>query len=441
MKIIKKIFVFFFTILILSTYIASPSQKLQEPLKKNEISSILKGGDLEIFDGFKILYINGSNYQMGYQHGFLLKNEVQENVRAFIKLAEKSSSYEDLINLWNIMKPYIPCCYIEEMQGIADGANVNLEDLAVTYMYVIFYDMRCFSYAAWSDATKDNNLYHIRSLDFSLLIQDPITNKYIQENSVIIIRKPENGLKTVTPSISGWINFYEGINEKQISIGVQVCWSDDQTLKGIPAIFRVQKALDFANNISEAIDILTSNKTIGWNFIVSDGKTSEAYAVETSANLTYVGTWNNSIENNHPFWKIKNVVRRTNFFIDPDLASTQRKHYNIGGFFNFLKMITGRGGGFYLLWRKYNSMSKEINKNWGKINLNKSISLLRKVYDGKTDLLLFIFINRYKGSIFCDFHQWSFCPENGNFVISFADAKDYSHKTKLHYFNINDFFA
>ncbi|EMR74800.1 Acyl-coenzyme A:6-aminopenicillanic acid acyl-transferase [Thermoplasmatales archaeon SCGC AB-540-F20] len=399
---------------------------------------LLDGGWLEERDGVEILFINGSYYEMGYQHGYLLKDEIQENIRAFIKYAEELTSYETLLEMWNTTKQYIPSCYTTEMQGIADGANASLEKLAISYMTILQMDMQCFSYAAWSEATENGRLYHIRSLDFPLIIKDPVTGKYIQENSVLIVRKPDDGLKSIVPSMAGWINFYEGINEKQVSIGVQVCWSSDQTLKGIPVQFRVQKILDSAKDADDAINIMTSNKTLGWNFIISDAKTRVGYAVETTANHTYVGSWNNSVEEKHPFWKIKNIVRRTNFFIHPTLAATQRTRYNPGGIIGFLKLFTGDS--FFPLWRKYKSMSQEIQRNWGDIDLNSSISLLRKVYTGKTDLFMFIFVSLNKRGILSDFHQWSACPETGDFVISFADAESYAHENQLHYFNINGLF-
>ncbi len=439
MKLTKKIFVFAVIFLMLSSYGTSISLNDNIHLKNNELTKLLEGSNLEVYDGFKILYVNGSHYQMGYQHGFLLKDEVQENVRAFIDKINREASYQEYLDIWNKTKPYIPNIYIEEMQGISDGAEISLEDLAVSYMHPLFVDMQCFSFAAYKNATIDNRLYQIRSLDFSLLIKDPVTKKYTQENSLIIVRNPEDGYKSIIPSTAGWLNFYEGINENQITIGVQLCWSDDNTLKGIPVFLRVQKALDHTSNISDTIDVLTSNKTLGWNFIVSDGKTKEAYAVETSANHSYVGSWDNIIEDKSPFWQIKEVVRRTNFFIDPTLAETQREKYDPSGLIGFLRFFAGNNF-FYLLWRKYVSMSNEIEKNWGKIDINTSMSLLRKVYYGRTDILLFIFLNINKEGILCDYHQWAVCTETGEFAISFADANSHSHKTKLYYFNINDFF-
>lgn len=391
---------------------------------------------VEIIDGVKVLYVNGSYYEMGYQHGYLLKDEAHENMRAFLEYISKISSYERMLEIWYETKPYIPACYIEEMQGIADGAQVSFETVAACYMSILYMDMQCFTYAAWSNATKDGKLYHFRSLDFPVTLKDPVTGKYVQENTVLIVRKPKNGLKSLLTSIAGGINFYQGVNEKQISIGVQVCWSTSQTLHGIPAKFKIQKVLDTAENIQEAVDILTHNNTLGWNFIVSDGKQKTAFAVEITANGSYVGTWDDPVEETQPFWQIKEIVRRTNFFINPELASTQRNDYNPSGFKGFLSLFKGEP--FFTLWRKYKSMSEEIEKNWGEINLTTGMSLMRKVYTGRTDIFMFLFLRMGRNSILCDFQQWAACPETGDFIVSFADKDSFSHENPLHYFNIYD---
>ena len=263
MKLFREILALGIVFLIFSNYGFGFSIKDQRLTIESDKSSLLDGARVVVKDGVKILYLNGSCYEMGYQHGFLLKDEVNENMRAFMKYAEEITSYVTLLAMWNETEPYIPSCYIEEMQGLADGANVSFEQAAALYMFVLFIDMKCFTFTAWSNATIDGRLYHIRSLDFPLVIKDPVTRKYVQENSVLIVRNPEGDLKSIAPSIAGSINFYQGINEKQISIGVQVCWSYDQTLKGIPVKFKIQKILDTAENAEEAIDILTSNRTLG----------------------------------------------------------------------------------------------------------------------------------------------------------------------------------
>jgi len=396
-------------------------------------SDFLKDGWLEVQNEVKILHVSGSNYEMGFQHGLLLKEEVKENLRAFLNYS--NVSFDDLLNIWNIMKNYIPQDYIDEIQGIADGAEVNFEEIAAANMVIIVGDIGCFGISAWGNATKDGKLYHTRSFDQPFNIKDPETGKYAHENSVLIVRHPDNGYASLSPSIAGSMHGGGGFNEQGIAIGQQVCWSKDYTLHGIPGQFRVQMVLDHASNISEAVEILTTKKDLGWNFIVSDSKTPIGYAVETTANYTYFGTCDNPTEGNHPFWNIDNVVRRTNFFINTDTANTQRNNYNPSGLLSFIKLVL-RTDVFFAVWRSYKVVSQGIEKNLGFMDLNNTMTMLRKCYSGKTDFLLRLIVTLAEGTSFNRaWNMWVACPETGDFVVCFASKDKIAFNNPVHYFN------
>jgi len=93
----------------------------------SKIDTVLKGGWLKEINGIKVLYISGTHYEMGYQHGYLLRNETRENLRAFLN--NTHYSYEKLLEIWNITKNFIPKEYIEELRGLADGAGIKFEDV------------------------------------------------------------------------------------------------------------------------------------------------------------------------------------------------------------------------------------------------------------------------------------------------------------------------
>ena len=131
-------------------------------LKNIETSDfrLQENGWLEEINGVKVLHVSGTNYEIGYQHGSLLKEETRQNIRAFLNYTD--ASYEQLIDIWNIMKNYIPQEYIEEYQGIADGAGIPFNDLVAGYMTIVWSDIACFGISAWGSATKNGRLYHLR---------------------------------------------------------------------------------------------------------------------------------------------------------------------------------------------------------------------------------------------------------------------------------------
>ncbi|MCD6330709.1 MAG: hypothetical protein J7L80_00730 [Thermoplasmata archaeon] len=400
----------------------------------SKIDTVLKGGWLKEINGIKVLYISGTHYEMGYQHGYLLRNETRENLRAFLN--NTHYSYEKLLEIWNITKNFIPKEYIEELRGLADGAGIKFEDVIAAYMSIISWGIACFGFSAWGPATGDGKLYHFRSFDLPMNIADPITGKYVHKNAVLIVRKPKDGYASLTPSVAGSLHSGGGFNEKGIAIGMQTCWSRDATFYGIPAVFRVMMVLDYASTAQEAIDYLITNRTTGWNFVLSDAKIPIGYVIETTANFSYVGTYDNAVESIKPFWSIDYVVRRTNFFIHPELASTQREYYDPSGITGFIRLLIEKDP-FFAIWRSYKVVSMAIEKNWGSFELNNTMELMQKVYRGDTDLLLKLLIKLAEGTSFNRaWNMWIACPSTGDMVVSFAERNKIAFDTPYHYFNL-----
>jgi len=389
---------------------------------------------LKEIDGVRVLYIEGTNYEMGYQHGYLLRNETKEDLRAILNNAmQYNMTKEKLLRIWNITKQHIPQEYIQELHGLADGAGISFEEVAAAYMAIISWGAKCFGIAMWGNATKDGKLYFFRSFDLPMDMTDPLTGKRMHDNAVLIVRKPENGYASITPSIAGSLHGGGGFNEVGITIGMHTSPSHDYTFRGIPAVFRVQQVLDHASNIEQAVRYLVTNRTAGWTFIVADEKLG--YAVETTASHYYAGTFNDSVESTSPFWEIKDVVRRTNFFIAPELAATQRPHYNPAGIKGFMRIFKGEP--YFVIWRSYKVMSELIEKNYGSFDLNTSMQLFQRGYRGDTDLMLKILIKLAKGTSFNRaWNMWVACPENGDIVVSFAHGNKIAFDMPYHYFNL-----
>jgi hypothetical protein len=265
---------------------------------------------------------------------------------------------------------------------------------------------------------------------------DPISGRYLQENLIIIVRTPEYGYASVAPESAGFVGDWNGINEMEIGVSETTVLTKDTTFKGISAFFRMRMVLDYASTAEEAIEILNSNKTCGWNFIVSDGKIPVGYVIEQSANLTYVGTWDNPNEDINPFWKIKNVVRRAPMFISPELVKIEfgRTFYNPGGLKGILLAIFGISYSIFG-WAHYKALSKLINERYGTFNLNNTMATLREEYQGKTDFLMKLAM-LFGGYI--PVYQYVVCPSTGDLKISIASRDTMAHEDviPIHYFNI-----
>lgn len=197
--------------------------------------------------------------------------------------------------------------------------------------------------------------------------------------------------------------------------------------------------LDHADTTNEALDIISANTTMGFNFILSDGQNQKGYVIEQTKNKSYIGTWNNSVESTPPFWPIDHVVRRTNCFINPTLATTQRTFYNPKNLLLFFQKEY-----IYLPnWRAYRALSRGIEKLWGAIDLKNTLTMLQEIYSGQTDVFL-SFINKIyplkkiakdKGFLqsLCVFSAY---PESGDVFVSFATAEKKAFEKPAQSFNL-----
>jgi len=396
-------------------------------------SDALDGGWLEEIDGVKVLHLNGSYYEMGYQYGYLLKKEIEENYRGILNLAD-AEEYNHWLEKWNtIFKYYIPQDYIEEMQGLADGSGISINDVYVVnfgWAFIIG-EVGCSDFVSWGPATVDGKLYQMHSED-DINIIDPETGTSVRDNQVLIVSKPDNRYASLYTALAGLVTGLDGINEKGISISQSISTTCDYTYHGIDCMIQIRMVLDRASSATEGIEILKQNRTGGNLFIISDGKIPVAFVCEQTANLIYVGSWDDRVEGKDPFWQISHVLRRKNFFIHPLLASTQRFNYNPKRFVSPIAKLFGRNE-YYDWWRFYRTISKEIEKLWGNLDLNNTMSLIRSVYRGETDLLLRFW---KAGEFVPPYHQWVACPETGDMAICFGTTEKSAQYNPIHYFNL-----
>lgn len=449
-----KICFIFSIILLVNPLIFAFSHSHLDSKKYLKEHNFLEGGWIEEQNNVKILHINGSHYEMGYQYGYLLKDELHENIRAVLEFsAKKGYSLDWLVNKWFIREQYTHKNYVEELHGIADGAEKSYEEIIATHMaFEICGIMQCFGIAAWNASTNDGSLLHSKSFDQQSVIIDPVSGKNMYENQVLVIRKPSEGYASITSTLVGRINGGGGFNEKGIAYSVMLSWSIDQSFLGPNFIISGQQILDYSSSIDETLGFILDNGTLGWNYIISDSNIPIAYIVELSGNDSYVGTWDDPTESIRPFWEMNHLVRRTNFFINPDMALDQRKRYNIAGiigFFDFIKydifsFLNINPGDiplrpFFPIWRDYKVMSQELEKLHGVLNITNMLSVIRDVYSGRSDLLLNIMRLAALGHGFQEAcNQWVSCPENGDILVSFADGENCAQFNEIHAFNFYD---
>ena len=219
--------------------------------------------------GQKILMVKGSPYEMGYQHGYLLKKEVKSIVKTIIEgcAALKPGMLEII---WGSVEEYIPDRYKDELKGLADGAGLSFEEVQLAnIMPELFH---CSGFAVFGNATKDGELLHGRILDYE-------TNAGLQKHSVVIMAQPEGYNSYINPIVAGIIGSVTGMNDKQVTIGEM--GGTEKCRDGLPMIFLLRMILEEANTLEEAMSIMESSKrTCEYYYVISDGKIPDARAMK-----------------------------------------------------------------------------------------------------------------------------------------------------------------
>src|SRR3954463_12635521 len=96
-------------------------------------------GWLESIDGYLVLHLKGTPYDMGMQHGKLLRAHVRENMRfilnnkgneSLVQVGPLRATAKSLLpGIVEVQRPYVAAKYWDEMRGLADGAELKLEDV------------------------------------------------------------------------------------------------------------------------------------------------------------------------------------------------------------------------------------------------------------------------------------------------------------------------
>jgi hypothetical protein len=438
---IDKTLIFIICFLLISPILITNDASSLKFKINNYHNEIVGKGFLEIVDGVTVLHINGSYYEMGYQYGHYLKEECLEFFRAFYDLASKNGfTNEDLEKFWNDIKSYVPQSHIDQLQGLADAINKSFEYVVhgnfIPYQFSRIIDpfkIECCNFASWGPSTSNEMLYHAGSYDLHIWVQDPISKKYVvQENQLLIIRQPDDGFSSIIVTIAGYTGCIGGFNNQGVSVGLNRGFSSDESISGMPIAIKLEEILDRTSSADEALQYFEINGTLGYIVMISDSNAPIAYTVETTSNHTQISKWNDDNESIDPFWSIDHVMRRVNLFITPLISSTQRERYDPRG---LLLWAIGKND-LWAHWWHYKRISKEIEKKWGHINGSNSMEIMRNVYRGRSDPFFFFATQLTK--ILESWHQWTFCPKNGDIWISFAKDGKSAFDNPIHHLNFYD---
>jgi len=303
-----------------------------------------------------LLHVEGTPYQMGYQHGYLLaqgvsymasKSVFKQIILGFVGLDQNEArallsqyltkgviktllgslissstidslfaTLNDILDIVieivkiiiNLNKGYVPSEFLQEIQGIVDGVikrgySISFTDvlmlnmgfdalLGFVYPVVtpilplleLFGFHMCDAFVAYGSATSDGRTIMGRNFMFNPL--------GFKDYGLLIEQKPNSGNKFVSVAAPAFVGVVAAMNTKGIGVGMDMCPAIDCTPGsfGMGTLLTARKVAQYANELSEAVSIISSSKRgVSWIYVLGDGRTTQrgGCAVEVSAHYCY----------------------------------------------------------------------------------------------------------------------------------------------------------
>lgn len=240
-------------------------------------------GWLEEINGYRVLHLKGSPYEMGYEHGVLLRESVRKNLDNLLRVKGEQTLVEfaglkvkprSVIEMiMKIQQPFIPEKYTQEMAGLAAGAGLSADDIQVAnFIPELFH---CSGFALSGNATTDGTLYHGRVLDYAV-------DWGLQEHAVIIVAQPDDGHPFVNISYAGFVGSVTGMNARHVSIG-EMGGGGLGNWEGVPMAQLMREVLQTADTLDDAIAVFKNHpRTCQYFYVIADGKTGESVGMEAT---------------------------------------------------------------------------------------------------------------------------------------------------------------
>jgi hypothetical protein len=370
-----------------------------------------------------ILGVQGSPYEMGLQHGYLLAKIIEKTASGFLSpiyaqfggwqpekggppsIVQMQAGRELLFQAYKTwFEPRLQRQapeFLQEMNGIADGlaqagSEVPREDILIGNCIPEITELQfylpesepdadspatpskgCSDCIAWGGATADGRLVHGSNYDYS-------TFNVLHKGMGVVIAKPQSGYAFMAQCLPGTIGHYRGMNVQCITTGEPTSDSADRNLRAharITHAMHMRKIIQYASSIDDAIAIMQQLKgTTGYNHSIADAKVPTAVDIEASCNqmgIIYPQPETDAL------WSTNQFVAYPGFkgYEGENLVKEQMRWWQIpwdqaDTIEKWKKAVRAETDKRTFSWQRYEKMEELLGKNYGRIDVNTMIRIL-----------------------------------------------------------------
>ncbi len=381
-----------------------------------------------------VCVMEGTPDEMGFQHGRLMGARMARGAtKGLLQKAVwgKGYSKEYVKAQCERMERHIPAECIAEMKGIVKGlkaagvAEISYEDIRLidTQGEILHYPPgagpQCSNFACWGRWTPDGRLLHGRNLDWTI-------SENSQDYAVILVWRPKGGIPFMMVTWAGAVGGVSGMNAEGITIGEMTDLSTSITYDGMPLFILMRHVLEKSSDLATAVGIVEKGpRTIGWNFVIGDGKIPDARALDTDATTCEVFAPMDEKENVGDLHSpLPDAVRRTNHPVCMDhlLKLAQAIGPRMGLKIESMDQLKAALPFFKMqnTYQRYVWLGKQIQAHPKGIDVKEALQLLSNGPVFQKDTL----------------HSWVFDPKNQVAYVSVAGDKPAVTATRRPYTRI-----
>jgi len=261
--------------------------------------------------GVFVLHLKGDAFEMAFQHGRLLSNEIRNGVlfqlgRTIPSTIQNTITKHPLINRalltfldfmeHNVLMKNIPREYLSETFALSEGSGLSMHGITRSLLSIeavsilskyaaksksVFVNpiafSGCSSFVTWGEHARNGEMVIGRNLDYPL-------NGYFDAYPVVAYCEPSHSQRFIsitsaglnTPSLTAF-------NESGIFLSVHMIPTEETSFKGTPIYFVASDCIKHARTFDEAIAIFRKYRTTcGWSYVLVSMKEKRAGSVDVT---------------------------------------------------------------------------------------------------------------------------------------------------------------
>jgi hypothetical protein len=286
----------FTSVLLLGLAVSLVSRSPDPRLRKSS-----RSGDR---NGWIEVRLEGTPSEIGYQHGYLLANEIADNFKAISIELVHEEKHE-----WSYFRkaaeetfwPHVPAEYREEITGIAEGLKTRGVKLDVLDLVALNAWLEIPYYDKWHDKSTGTNSNSAGPGDHCSAFV--ATGSYTKDGRVVIAHNnwtsytsgerwniifeitPAQGNRIIMDGAPGLIHSGDdfGVNSAGLMITeTTISGFSGFDPSGVPEFVRARKAMQYAGSIDDYARIMKEGNNGGYanNWLIADRKTNEVASLE-----------------------------------------------------------------------------------------------------------------------------------------------------------------